>query len=561
MRIDGYPNDKEMLKRVATTFGLPLWKGPVVEIQESLQKEGVPKIKSGEVPWEWMLRVTEYANNRSRTRSASTASNLRTRDMMADEEEASDAGQNQEEQNEDEDNLMTAEGDNINNGRALEAKSTAVTPSFPIIHPPGLRDSDGDSDASVMETSTPSTKRPGKRGRPASSTSPSGKERESNSSDKHIAKMMAMMGQMQNQISALSRKEPSIQVPVLAKEVKEGEGKVPSQQNATASGQGAQASNNSGTIIHNNEFKITLPSVKLDPLLSHVAPATTLDAQLGFFVPLYKFIRSLEHFNAAGLIREQQSPSKEGVALTSNGSQFTSWASVLEAFVMMMVFACEDRPSRLADYANFLTQVTARACENAWPVMLYYVEKVRSNALPARPQVPHSAGSNAEAEAIAATQEKRELHKLSHEINELDLVAIYQRIMQRPQEVAARLHIQLDALKAAMPELRATPLATPKAASPYGSQPGGSASGSNLAGSARDRISSEVAQWCTSRKVCMKFQLGQCPRDSTTCRFTHIMYPGSEVSGSPLGGRPDFIKKDKEISAETDSNADRGRRS
>ena len=107
--IDGYLGDKEMLKRVADTFGLPLWKGPVIDLQETLQKEGVPKMKQGEEPWEWALRVTEYARSRSRTRSASTASSIRTRDNMEDEQEESEeqpTQEDEEDENEEEESKL-----------------------------------------------------------------------------------------------------------------------------------------------------------------------------------------------------------------------------------------------------------------------------------------------------------------------------------------------------------------------------------------------------------------------------------------------------------------------
>ena len=84
--VDGYPSDREMLKQVASAFGIQVWERfPVLDIQESLQKEQVPKLKSGEAEWQWVLRVIEHSHGRSRTRSASTASNILTQDVLEDE--------------------------------------------------------------------------------------------------------------------------------------------------------------------------------------------------------------------------------------------------------------------------------------------------------------------------------------------------------------------------------------------------------------------------------------------------------------------------------------------
>ena len=219
--------------------------------------------------------------------------------------------------------------------------------------------------------------------------------------------------------------------------------------------------------------------------------------------------------------------------MTSEGNKFTSWASVSEAFVMMMMIACEGRPTRLLDYTQFLTQMTAKACETAWPVILYYIEKSREDVLPRKP----SGSASSEAEAIAASQERRDSHKLFRELSALDLIEIYQKITRRPEDVAARLNVQLSTLRASMPELQG-PVRGP-AGAPYQEGFGGAAPATQ-----RNRVSTEVVQWCRSAKACMRFQTGTCTKDP--CDFAHIQCP-KEVSG--LGSASRGEKRDKKLTS------------
>jgi len=189
----------------------------------------------------------------------------------------------------------------------------------------------------------------------------------------------------------------------------------------------------------------------------------------------------------------------------------------------------------------FLLQMTAQACISEWPVVLYYIERLREKVLPSRPLAGGDKGATQERreDHIRATQERRDNHRLFWGIDRADWLEIYQRIISQPRAVAERLHIDINALSGAMPSVRA-------ALGTIGNTIGSSFTGgdaSSTPSSSKHRggasVPPAVFEWCRERRACISFQLGKCKREA--CGFQHIQCP-REVY--PIS-RPD--KKEKEF--------------
>jgi hypothetical protein len=327
----------------------------------------------------------------------------------------------------------------------------------------------------------------------------------------------------------------------------------------------------SGTVIHNiKEINIKAPdglaNLTLDPTQSQLSQSLSADAKAGFYVPLYEFIRSWANIAAARKEdgekkskSQQQFDSfininKEGMNVTSNKQTFSSWSSVAEAYLMMMLISCEGNLERLTDYALFLTQMTAQVCKSEWPVVLYYIEKIRANCLPKKPL---------DGGDTSSTQEMRANHKLFREIDRAELIEIYHRIVTQPRAVAERLRMDLSSLCNAMPSARA-------AMGVHGSlgfntfeggeTQGGLGTNSNSSSSSSSSryhgsqpLPSSVYNWCKENALCMSFQTGRCIKSS--CPFKHVMAPAEILSqldrkervSSQLDKKESFIGKDKSL--------------
>jgi hypothetical protein len=569
--VEGYPSDRKMLSLLARSRGLQVWdKFPVGDIQLSLQKDGVPKMSKGEQDWQWYGRVCMSGSSADerKTRSASTASRLRTQDSLEDEAVLLE-----------DEGAFCSDGDSSSVVEMDDGKEPVPpsTPSSTIgisrilstgasgsnraavdwVSRGGIkgRDTHIDVEQSLPEflpltLTTPdvplSAKPYGRR--------PKGGKRKAEdlgSKDDQSQVMAKLVAVVMDLKAKIEKPSPAPVLDAVGGAEEQIEGKSKSQVSISA---GGSLSNNvvTGTVVHNiKELHVSLSqdallsSLSLDSMNSHVPPSLAADAKAGFYVPLFQFIRSWSHFSAASKARDANSiNSKEGVCLTSDKDQFTSWASVSEAFLMMTLVSCEDNPDRLLDYAMFLLQMTAQACTSEWPVVLFYMEKIRERVLPRKPPADVDAST---------TQSRRDNHKLFRKIDRADWLEIYQRILSQPKAVAERLHVDLSALAAAMPAVRAV-LGTSWSTSGSNQATPSSSSSPQAASfpssSSVDGSSSPLFELCKQRKLCWKFQLGKCYKEEGQCPFNHLLAP-KDVRG-PSGSRSD--KKESDLAGSTSAN-------
>ena len=484
-----YPSEVPILAHVLNTYGFPNYENyTAVACHEKLYKERIPVLLHGETGSQWRDRVGGL--HVKTKRSAAKVAEMTNKDLFEDSDEigARSGGNNPADEDDEEDLIEETQPEQAQFSQSSSSMAKIYASNRPKRV---LEDQVGKVDKRFREM------------------------------DKKLEMMYDMMSKFMESKNTSSSSSSSLS-PSSSANIDEGK----SFDNRSSSYNNNPNSSfvTGSSVVVNNHFSVGIPVQSASEHFPYVADSVAIESKQGFFHGLHKFIRSLPNWEAAQRERDQSSPEKTSSSGWQKLSEFDSWSSVLGAFTVLQILACEENTSRLLDYTNFIHELTKRVGQRDWPIALMYLEDTRRTVLGSRGRGKEGS------EGKLLPRQGQDKHMLSHKIDSDRWNKLRDSLLSDTTLQSEKYHMNVksvqdlrssDSIYHSAAKAKATS-STPSVKSepvPGGVPPAATAE--------KKMVPDDVFQHCKANRLCIKFIRGAAC--TAPCTFVHGSLPAELV--------------------------------